>query len=74
MRLTVAVRNCAQAAVDKEEAIALSFIGTHLVTEVTEGEFVSLLEPDRIRRRSGGHAARATAASRCWPGRPATVA
>ncbi|WP_029111090.1 hypothetical protein [Mycobacterium sp. URHD0025] len=63
VRLTVAVRNCAQAAVDKEEAIALSFIGTHLVTEVTEGEFVSLLEPDE----SAAAAVSRCTRHRCFP-------
>jgi hypothetical protein len=39
------VRNTAAAAADKDEAIAVSLIGTHLLAEVTDGEFVSLLDP-----------------------------
>ena len=39
------VRNTAAPAGDKDEAIAVSLIGTHLVAEVTDGDFVSLLEP-----------------------------
>ena len=45
-RLTMTVRNCAAAALDKDDAIAVSLIGTHLIAEVTDGDFVSLLEPD----------------------------
>ena len=41
----MAVRNTAAPAGDKDEAIATSLIGTHLIAEVTDGEFVSLLEP-----------------------------
>ncbi|WP_102142492.1 hypothetical protein [Mycobacterium hubeiense] len=44
-RLTVTARNTAGPAADKDEAIAVSLIGTHLIAEVTGGEFVSLLEP-----------------------------
>jgi hypothetical protein len=45
VRLTMAVRNCAKPAADKDEAIAVSLIGTHLVAEINDGDFVSLLEP-----------------------------
>ncbi len=45
LRLTFEVRNAAPPAADKDEAIATSLIGTHLLIEVTDGEFVSLLEP-----------------------------
>ena len=45
VRLTMTVHNTAAPADDKDEAIALSLIGTHLVAEVTDGDFVSLLEP-----------------------------
>ena len=45
LRLTFEVRNTAPPAADKDGAIATSLIGTHLLIEVTEGEFVSLLEP-----------------------------
>lgn len=46
VRLTITVRNCAAPALDKDDAIAVSLIGTHLIAEVTDGDFVSLLEPD----------------------------
>lgn len=45
VRLTMAVRNTAAPVDNKDDAIALSLIGTHLIGEVTGGEFVSLLEP-----------------------------
>ena len=45
LRLSLEVRNTAPAAADKDEAIAVSLIGTHLLLNVTDGEFVSLLEP-----------------------------
>ena len=45
VRVTMAVHNTAAPAADKDEAIALSLIGTHLVAEITDGDFVSLLEP-----------------------------
>jgi hypothetical protein len=45
LRLTFEVRNAAPPAADKDEAIATSLIGTHLLIEVADGEFVSLLEP-----------------------------
>ena len=63
LRLTFDVRNCAAPAGDKDEAIAVSMIGTHLLLEVADGEFVSLLEPP-------GSAAEAVARCRqhrCFP-------
>ncbi len=45
VRLTMAVRNTAAPAGDKDDAIAVSLIGTHLVAEIINGDFVSLLEP-----------------------------
>src|SRR6476646_5127914 len=45
LRLSFEVRNVAPPAADKDEAIATSLIGTHLLIEVTDGEFVSLLGP-----------------------------
>jgi hypothetical protein len=44
-RVEMTVRNTAAAAADKDEVIAVSLIGTHLLAEVTDGEFVSLLDP-----------------------------
>ncbi|MCT7659492.1 hypothetical protein [Mycobacterium deserti] len=45
LRLTFDVRNTALPATDRDEAIAVSMIGTHMLLEVADGEFVSLLEP-----------------------------
>jgi len=45
VRLTFDVRNIVAPAADKDEAIASSMIGTHLLIEATAGQFVSLLEP-----------------------------
>lgn len=45
LRISVEVRNTAPPAADKDDAIATSLIGTHLLMEVSDGEFVSLLEP-----------------------------
>ncbi|MED5811624.1 hypothetical protein VST63_04570 [Mycolicibacterium sp. 050232] len=56
LRVSVTVRNTAPPVADKQDAIAESLIGTHLIVEVTDGEFISLLEPD---------APAAAAVSRC---------
>ena len=45
LRLTFEVRNTGAPVADKDEAIAASMIGTHVLIELTDGEFVSLLEP-----------------------------
>lgn len=45
LRISLEVRNTAPPAADKDDAIAASLIGTHLLMEVSDGEFVSLLEP-----------------------------
>jgi hypothetical protein len=45
LRLTVEVRNTAPPVADKDDAIAASMIGAHLLIEVSDGQFVSLLEP-----------------------------
>src|SRR4051812_46193836 len=63
VRLTMAVRNCAPAAGDKDEAIAVSLIGTHLVAEVNGGDFVSLLEPPA----SADNAVARCTHHRCFP-------
>jgi len=44
-RVSVRVANTGGPAADKEDAIARSLIGTHVIAEVVGGEFVSLLEP-----------------------------
>jgi hypothetical protein len=45
VRLTMAVRNAATPVDNKDDSIAVSLIGTHLVAEIINGDFVSLLEP-----------------------------
>lgn len=44
-RVSVEVRNVAAAVADKETAIAMSMIGTHVIAAVDHAAFVSLLEP-----------------------------
>lgn len=44
-RVSVTIHNLAPSATDKDDAIAASLIGTHALTEVQGGQFVSLLEP-----------------------------
>jgi hypothetical protein len=44
-RISVRLNNIGAAAVDKDDAIARSMIGSHLIAEVVAGEFVSMLEP-----------------------------
>ena len=44
-RVSVRLNNIGAAAVDKDDAIARSMIGSHLIAEVIAGQFVSLLEP-----------------------------
>jgi hypothetical protein len=45
LRISLVTRNTGAPAADKDDAIARSLIGTHLIAEVVDGEFVSLLEP-----------------------------
>ena len=69
LRVSLAVRNTGAPAADKDDAIATSLIGTHLIAEVAGGEFVSLLEPPRS---ATGAVARCIQ-HRCFPvlaGRP----
>ncbi len=56
VRLTMTVRNTAAPADGKHDAITVSLIGAHLLAQVTDGDFVSLLEPP---------AAAAEAVARC---------
>lgn len=63
LRLTVALRNVGSAASDAAEAIARSFLGTHVVAEIAGGVFVSLLEPPD----AAAAAVRACAQHRCFP-------
>jgi hypothetical protein len=44
-RVSIRVSNIGESASNKNDAIARSMIGTHLIAEVVGGQFVSLLEP-----------------------------
>ncbi|MET0703895.1 MAG: hypothetical protein ABWY93_29980 [Mycobacterium sp.] len=44
-RVTAVLRNTTEADRTKDDAISASMIGTHVIVEVTGGEFVSLLDP-----------------------------
>ncbi len=62
-RVTLTLNNTGATAADKNDAIARSLIGTHVIAEAVGGEFVSLLEPPE-------HAAAAAARCRqhrCFP-------
>ncbi|MFI5507045.1 hypothetical protein ACIA48_06215 [Mycobacterium sp. NPDC051804] len=68
-RVSTAVRNVGEAAADKDEAIATSLIGTHIIAEVVGGEFISLLDPPDSARATVSHLVQ----HRCFPvlaGRP----
>jgi hypothetical protein len=45
MRISLQVRNTSAPPGGKDDAIARSFIGTHLIAEAIDGKFVSLLDP-----------------------------
>jgi hypothetical protein len=65
IRLRVAVQNTAAepAVDDKASAVAMSFIGTHLLLTASDAQFVSLLEPpDDAQEAVAGCEQR-----RCWP-------
>ncbi|WP_029112609.1 hypothetical protein [Mycobacterium sp. URHB0044] len=63
LRISLAASNVAAPPVDKDHAIATSLIGTHLILEVTDGEFVSLLEPPASAVEAVGHCRQ----HRCFP-------
>ncbi len=44
-RISFELRNTGLPPGDKDDAIATSFIGTHLIVEATDSEFISLLDP-----------------------------
>jgi hypothetical protein len=47
-RLAIQVRNTGAPPDDKDDAIATSFIGTHMIAEAVDGQFVSLLDPPPV--------------------------
>ena len=62
-RIDLSVRDTAALPTDKDEAIAKSMIGTHVIAEITGGQFMSLLEPDD----SAQAAASRCTHHRCFP-------
>ncbi|MEV6555053.1 hypothetical protein AB0M22_05000 [Nocardia sp. NPDC051756] len=63
VRLTVLVRNVGPAATDQRDAIARSLIGAHVIAEVTDGQFISLLEPPDDAAEAAARCVR----DRCFP-------
>jgi hypothetical protein len=69
LRISLAARNIGGPPADKDEAIAVSLIGTHLIVLIDGGDFVSLLEPPD----SAADAVARCRQHRCFPvlaGRP----
>jgi hypothetical protein len=62
-RVTIRVSNIGESASNKNDAIARSMIGTHLIAEVVGGQFVSLLEPPP----AGTDAVSRCSQHRCFP-------
>lgn len=63
LRVSIHLANTGAAATHKDDALARSMIGTHIIAEVVGGEFVSLLEPPAA---AAGPASRC-AQHRCFP-------
>lgn len=63
LRISVHLANTGAPATDKNDALARSMIGTHVIAEAVGGEFVSLLEPPA---GAAGAASRCTQ-HRCFP-------
>lgn len=62
-RVSVRLHNVGHAAVDKDDAIARSMIGSHLIAEVIGGQFISMLEPPP----AAADAVTRCAQHRCFP-------
>ncbi|MEU4340545.1 hypothetical protein AB0H00_04610 [Nocardia sp. NPDC023852] len=45
LRFTITVRNVGAPAADKQDAIARSLIGTHVIAEIAGAQFISLIDP-----------------------------
>ncbi len=63
IRVSMKVRNTGAPPGDKDDAIAASFIGTHLIAEAVDGEFISLLDPPAL----AGDAVARCSQHRCFP-------
>lgn len=62
-RVSVRIANVGPSPCDKDDAIARSLIGTHIIAEVVGGQFVSLLEPPP----AGSGAVSRCTQHRCFP-------
>ncbi|BBU23620.1 hypothetical protein [Mycobacterium xenopi] len=62
-RVTVTLHNTGAPATDKDDAIARSLIGSHIIAEVIGGEFISLLEPPEYAAAAAGRCEQ----HRCFP-------
>ncbi|MGV9817036.1 hypothetical protein [Nocardia xishanensis] len=62
-RVTITVRNVAAAPRDKQDALARSMLGAHVIAELEGGEFASLLEPPEEAAAAAGQCAH----HRCFP-------
>ncbi|WP_280233348.1 hypothetical protein [Nocardia cyriacigeorgica] len=62
-RITVTVRNLGDPATDKDDAIARSFIGAHVIADIDGGAFLSLLDPPP----AAAEAAADCVQHRCFP-------
>ncbi|WP_019928913.1 hypothetical protein [Nocardia sp. BMG111209] len=62
-RLTVTVRNTGAPAADRDDAAGRSFLGAHVVAELTGAQFVSLLEPPEAAAATVARCAQ----HRCFP-------
>jgi hypothetical protein len=62
-RLTVTVRNTGARAADRDDAAGRSFLGAHVVAEITGAQFLSLLEPPQ----AAAAATERCAQHRCFP-------
>ncbi|WP_459545996.1 hypothetical protein [Nocardia sp. X0981] len=63
LRLAAEVRNVGEAATGRQDAIARSLIGAHLIVEISGGRFVSLLDPPT----AAAAAVRRCRRHRCFP-------
>ncbi len=63
LRVSIRIHNVGAAAADRDDAIARSMIGAHVIAEVVGGRFVSLLEPPP----GAGDAASRCSQHRCFP-------
>lgn len=69
-RVSVRLNNISDTAVDKDDAIARSMIGSHLIAEAIGGRFVSMLEPLPPAAEAVSRCTQRRCFP-CWPVRPA---